>query len=440
MGRMMTPKRANKVGVTAFLLFLFAFALRLFFAFETVVDTPVRNDAANYVIYAGNLINHQIFSKQQGENPQPDSYWAPGYPVFLAINRLIADSGGALDYSVILVSQAVLSSAVVALTFLLGGMFLRYGLALSAATFSLFSPHLISYTGILLTETLFSFLLIAAIYCFCLFCRNKSNAVGVISGSLFGMAYLTNPVSLLLPVFLALIAVPITRQFSARKILPYIVIFLAITFSWHVRNAIYVSDTALSGSNRLYTNLVVGAHPNYHEIWHANPRDPKNPATLDMAKFQGSYWTFAETMKERFANRPGHYLRWYFYDKPIALWHWDVAIGFGDIFVYPVVTSPYHSNKLALASHVIMKSLHYWLFLFSLLGIVFAIYNWRTTNITALTLVTTTVYISSIYVLTQADGRYSVPLRPEMYLLAMFFLQSVHTGVSHLRNQTGKVQ
>jgi len=129
-----------------------------------------------------------------------------------------------------------------------------------------------------------------------------------------------------------------------------------------------VDISAQSGSNRLYTNLVVGAHHNYHEMWHANPRDPNNPATLDMVKFQGSYWAFAETMKERFANRPGHYLKWYFYDKPIALWHWDVAIGFGDIFVYPVVTSPYHTKKPAIASHVIMKSLHYWLFVFALLG------------------------------------------------------------------------
>ena len=81
------------------------------------------------------------------------------------------------------------------------------------------------------------------------------------------------------------------------------------------------------------------------------------------------------------------------------------------------------------------KSMHYWLFLFALLGTIVAMCRWKTMDIAILVVVTTVVYTSAIYVVTQADARYSVPLRPEMYLLAMVFLQWIHTWVIHIRNR-----
>lgn len=428
----------KKVGVTAFLLFVFALLFRLYFIAETVWDNPIRGDAGYYTIYAGNLINYQVFSRQQGAEPKPDSYWAPGYPSFLAINTVGARYFNLYDFSVILKSQAVLSSIVVAMTFLLGRMFLPYGWALSASVLAMFSPHLISYSGVLLTETLFSFLLLCSIYFFCRFVNYKSAGAGIISGIFFGIAYLTNPVSLFLPFLISLVAIFIKKSITARKTFLFLAVFLAIAFSWSIRNAVNVDEGASSGTNRLYSNLVVGAHEDYHRIWRANPRDPNNPATLDMAEFKGSYWSFADAMAGRISTRPLHYLKWYFIDKPIALWQWNVGIGFGDVFVINVVTSPYHFNNLAIASHVLMKSMHYWLLFFALLGILMGAYNWKASNVTTLVTISTLVYISSIYVITQSDARYSVPLRPEMYLLAMFFLEKIYIWVHRTQNQARK--
>ena len=61
-----------------------ALVLRITYVSRTEVYVPIRADARNYCIYAQNLVNHGIFSKEVSENPTPDSFWPPGYPTLLA--------------------------------------------------------------------------------------------------------------------------------------------------------------------------------------------------------------------------------------------------------------------------------------------------------------------------------------------------------------------
>jgi 4-amino-4-deoxy-L-arabinose transferase-like glycosyltransferase len=428
--------RNKNIWLTGLLLFVCSLWIRLYYIQGTQVNNPVKSDAANYVIYTGNLLNNHTFSKEQSKEPRPDSYWAPGYPVFLALNTLVSRKFNLYDYKIILFSQALLSSLIVVLTFLLGRMLFRDGWALAAALLCMLSPHLISYSAVLLTETLFSFLLLSALYIFCLFLDKQNISLGILSGTFFGMAYLTNPVSMFLPVLIVATALTLPNRLTVRKSVPIIAIFLIIAFSWNIRNSINVDNDSLSSSDRLFTNLVVGAHPDYQQIWKSDPRDPTNPAVVDMSNFSGSYSAFVITMLNRIKLDPARYLEWYFIDKPIQLWQWNVGIGFGDIFIYPVVTTPYHTERLAIASHVIMKSMHLWLFLFAVLGTAISVFYWTSTPMAACVIIITTLYISAVYVVTQADARYSVPLRPEMYLMAIFFIEQVSAKVAHIRNRT----
>lgn len=433
----MTPNLSDKrLWLTCLLLLAFSLWIRLHYIHETKVNNPLQSDAANYVIYAGNLINHRTFSKEQSKDPRPDSYWAPGYPVFLAVNTFVAREFNLYDYRVILFSQALLSSLVVVLTFLLGRMLFRYGWALAAAILTMLSPHMISYSAVLLTETLFAFLVLSSLYTSLLFLKKKSTSLGVLSGICFGMTYLTNPVSIFLPILVLATTLTLPNKLTVRKWGPVIAIFITIVFSWSVRNSLNVDSDSLGGSERLFSNLVVGSHPDYQEIWKKNPRDPTNPATLDMNEFSGSYNAFITAMLSRIKLDPVHYLEWYFIGKPVQLWQWNVGIGFGDIFIYPVATTPYHTERLAIASHVIMKSMHLWLFVFAILGTVISLFGWTSTPIATRIVVITTLYISSIYVVTQADSRYSVPLRPEMYLLAVFFIERISAKVIRARSKT----
>jgi len=59
-------------------------AFRITYNAQTVPDGFIRGDAKSYLFYAHNLLSHSTYSKDLQSPPVPDSYWAPGYPVFLA--------------------------------------------------------------------------------------------------------------------------------------------------------------------------------------------------------------------------------------------------------------------------------------------------------------------------------------------------------------------
>jgi len=97
--------------------------------------------------------------------------------------------------------------------------------------------------------------------------------------------------------------------------------------------------------------------------------------------------------------------------------------GVGDVYVYPVTTSWFQTSGAAAAIHSTMRSIHWWLIGFSLLG---AIYlkkvRQNSKSEIAKTLYVCIIYVSAVYVVLQSEPRYSIPLRPLMYLCAMFGL------------------
>ena len=161
----------------------------------------------------------------------------------------------------------------------------------------------------------------------------------------------------------------------------------------------------------------------FFEIWRADPRDPTNPAELDKQKVNGSWSKFVAILAGRILDRPGHYMQWYLYEKPKILWSWDILIGQGDVYIYRVTTSWFHTSGFASAIHSIMKSIHWWLFLLCFLGAIFTITDVRRDPGGMVTFIyMLMIYVSAVYVVLQAEPRYSIPLRPVMYLGAMFGL------------------
>ncbi len=414
--------------------------IRLSYFEEIVIDTPIRGDAAHYVQYANNLLEYKIFSKGRGNaTPKPDAYWAPGYPVLIAISMVVGDKLNIDAYEFLMYLQIVLGVLTAVLTFLLGRLFLNRNWSIIPAILVSLSPHLISMGGYVLTETLFTFLILLAIYSFSIALINKSKLYFTISGLFFGFSYLVNPVMFFAPILLV-IAVGVVSSSSENKEktgIKHMLVFCLLSFfvvmgSWTVRNILNVPPSSSSSSERLLTNLVIGSHSNFYDVWRANPRDPNNPATKDEEALEGSYAAFASLLSERITHDPGHYAKWYLIDKPILLWNWNILIGQGDIYVYPVIVSLYQRSKLAIATYSIMKSLHYWLLGFAILGF-FLLFKDAKSEV-PMFLYITLVYISAVYVVTQSEARYSIPLRPEMYLCAVFFVSKVFDYLKSTEN------
>ncbi len=191
---------------------------------------------------------------------------------------------------------------------------------------------------------------------------------------------------------------------------------------WALRAHSIEAEEGLDSSSRLLTNLIIGMHSDFHELWRANRNDPNNPATLDAQLIGDSYRLFLERLRELFRAEPLAMSQWYLVGKPLQLWSWNILTGAGDIYIYSLVQSLYQESQLALASYVGMKSAHPWLAAAALLGALSTatVERWR--RAPALVITIALLYISAVYVATQAEPRYSIPLRPEMYILAVYFV------------------
>lgn len=430
----------SKHGVSALGIFALALLIRVLYLSHLDMPNPFRGDAISYLNYAINLIEHQTFSKTLVASPAPDAYWAPGYPGFLALMMLLSVPLGADSHLVVLVAQAVLGAGVAGLTFLIGRIFLSYGWAIFSASLVVLSPHLITMGSYWLAETLFTFCLLLAIYFFVL--PKSSWRTCLYSGIAFAVSYLVNPVVLFAgPILIFARFVLNSRGPNERLKTRCNAVYLLgplilVVVLWALRSAVNVPDGALDSGDRIFANLVIGAHHDYHEIWRANPRDPTNPAYLDRMQYGEDRLGFVAALGARVLAQPREYLAWYLIEKPLQLWQWDILTGQGGVYVYPARSTLYQTSQPALISLVVMKSLHPWLLLSAMIGLfwIWLIYFKRrgvllvdtaTDEPIPIYLFLTIIYISAVYVVLQSEARYSVPLRPELYLCAAYGLSKI---------------
>ena len=404
--------------------------LRYAFNLETVIDNPIRGDGAYYVIYANNLLEYSTFSKDKDNIPPvPDSYWSPGYPAFLALMIKASRFLGINNYNLVLSSQLVLGLLTILLCYQVSKSLLPGYWPLLPAGLAAASPHLVSLGQLLLSETLFGFLMLASVYALIRGLGTKRDSWIYTAGGGFALTYLVNPVSLFLAPLLALMYVwqaaktgdapRATRLVKAIMIMGPVII---VATAWSVRNAISVPETSPGASDRLLTNLIIGMQRDYHSVWRANMRDPNNPATLDADRIQGSYSNFLRVLAARTSAQPASMMKWYGLQKPYLLWDWDMRVGLGDIYIFPIHTSLYHNSKPALLSYIVMRATHFWLITAAILGTIFLFRKNSDESANAAMIYGCLFYVSLVYVVTQAEPRYSIPLRSELYICATYFL------------------
>lgn len=439
------------VFLTVCLITVLALFIRVKYVEHTEIYNPIRADARQYVIYGYNIYSHGIFSKELSSKPSPDSFRSPGYP--LLISLAFAAGGRNYFYPVSIYSQTIISALLIPLTFLIGKRFLPSSWAVLASVLVALSPHLISMTSYLLTETLFSFILLSAIYSFyCAFEKNSSFFF-MLSGFLFGYAYLTNETALFLPFIIVMVSAYFVyrvqfRNLSKKMLLNislYLIIFSLFPAVWMWRSHNLGPGTS-KGSSRAVITMSHGAYPgfvykNKRFKYFPYREDPMQPV------FGSTFRNYTEILFKRFKEKPVRYLSWYLFEKPYYIWSWDnlqsrmgekCEKGQGDIYVYPVIASLYHIYPSANLSRTLMKFLHPVILIAILTGAaVFINESLRKKNILSLSnhpyiIFITMTYYTLLYTVFAPWPRYSVPLRPEMYLFALW---SVKISSKYLKDK-----
>lgn len=413
---------------------LLALALRWYYVTTAMVVNPIRGDAIQYYAYAWNLIHHGMFS---GSLPGSGSvvasnYRDPGYPTFLALwMRLFRNED--LWYAAVLLSQAALSALIVPLAMQLGRRWLNWRWATAAGVLMAVWPHNIAIASDLLSETLFGFLCTLALWLCANACEGEHKVRWALAaGICFGAAALTNAVLLPFGVLAAL-------YLAWRRLIPWrvwvalLASALILPAAWGVRNRqLPPEPLAYTSTGRALQNLVIGSWPAYHAAYRANfAGDPRAAPILDAVDHEyalllASPREGASIIMRRMRQQPMRYLFWYTVEKPWSLWNWDIQVGQGGIYVYPVAQSPFESERwmralksACMAINPLLADLMLVCLLLTLIDAPGRGSHPAQGQAALESVLLLVVFATAVYSALQSEPRYSIPFRSFEMLLAM---------------------
>jgi 4-amino-4-deoxy-L-arabinose transferase-like glycosyltransferase len=421
---------------TAVLLALAAF-VQFSVVQQTRHDGVIHGDAVKYVFYAYNLKAHHVFSKQQtfgtahdAAQPIPDKLTLPGYPAFLSLFIDGTPDRGLVKH--VTQAQAALGVISVLLAFLIALRLMPLGWAFATAAIVAIQPHLAVVDTYLMTESLFTPLMLASVLAILLAMQPNAKSYRYILAGLFvGLASLVRPQMELLP-FVALAIALLFR--AARPRLKGICLglacFLLVFGPWQLRNV--GTERPQGDPDLLVTTLYHGSFPGF--MYHEDPRtlgyayraDPENAnATRDLP-------SVLKRIGRDFAREPGKYALWYLFGKPYYFLSWGIITGDSDLLVYPVEYSPYQDKPVFVAMRAASHALHWPLVMLSLIAMLVGLWRpgllagndlGRRNALTALS--TICVYLIVLHAIGSPYPRYGIPFRPLFFALAMAGLAAI---------------
>jgi 4-amino-4-deoxy-L-arabinose transferase-like glycosyltransferase len=394
---------------------------------STEVTTPLSRDAGDYFMYAYNLRYKHTYSREvvnfeNKESPvTPDAMRSPGYPIFLALfvdglpnMRLIHN---------ILAAQTIVSTLTIFVAYLFFQSFIgKYWGALATVLVAL-SPHLIVVNSYLLTETLFCFLIVTAACLNSMFAFKPSVYLSIVSGAVIGAASLVRPSLQYFPIVMSLyLLFHYGGKKGTRFFLMILLGFTLVYFPWILRNVRTLNTAA---DPRLMINFLHhGIYPDY--TFDEIPESFGFPYLYDphSAEISKSLESVLKEIGRRFRQEPLKHFKWFLMKKPLAFWSWDNVQG-GDVFIYSVSKSPFFSKKLFKEIHRLMHALHRPLVLLGLLGSLMAWLPLYTLNVSEKSIHVARfasmllLYYTLIHTIGAPFPRYSIPLRPFLYGMAL---------------------
>lgn len=400
-----------------------------------MVDRPLRIDAKDYYSYAYNLHERGVYSHDdrgwQGlttETPSPDAVRSPGYPLFLT---LFVDGAPKMEiFAGILLAQIVLSALAIVLVYVVFRNVLSIGWSLAAAGLMAVMPHLIVANSYLLTETLFNFTLLLSISLFGVRRENDSFLHRLALGGLLAAAALVRPILQYFPLALAFLYFTAYGSKKGGRYFLHVLLGFALVYApWIIRNLVVLHQT---GDPTLTINFLQhGMYPSFTYEGVAESYGYPYRFEPNQSKISQSVGTVLAEIWRRFSTEPWRHFRWFLVGKPITFWSWGIIQGMGDIFIYPVTESPYFSNGLFSVTRILMLVLHWPLVILGLMASVlvwfrrFASLLPQKGLFVARLIALLLLYFTAMHMIGAPFPRYSIPVRPFVYGMALLPLSWV---------------
>lgn len=236
-----------------------AFATRIFVALPSLnnpLEKLTRPDSAGYINPALSLAN----TGQYNESPEsdiPDTYRAPGYPAFLAAVIKITGS-----FKCVVIMTCLLSAFTCLFVFYCGKIFGGFSVGIIASLLFCLNMTSIAISPLLLSDTLFTFLVAIQMFYFFKFIYSKRSLyflLTILIASLASMVRVVNLYWIVPAIFILLIFNGILFRKKIILSLCGIVVAFSILCPWMLRNSMIGGGFRLSNEsgNLLFNNGVV---------------------------------------------------------------------------------------------------------------------------------------------------------------------------------------
>jgi 4-amino-4-deoxy-L-arabinose transferase-like glycosyltransferase len=445
---MLVTERSSKYAIL--LIFAVAFVLRTLYVFTLEAPSPIRADASKYTAIAYNIVNYGIYSPRFDKEPNPDTWIAPGYPLFLTLfsgslkNPTVEKPISLLPfYKTVLLSQALLSALSVLLLTTIAYRALGYWPGIVAGLAATFSPHLIVGAGYVLTETLFITLMLASLAVWTLadFSKHPLRNWAIMS-VICAMAAMVRPVYALFPLALAA-AAGWAWRYSARQLLASVAVVLIVTvLVWTPWGLYRMEHKGVEEVSAVAASFAFGQYPN---LIYRTPKLRGFPYREDPEynEMQKSLSKAISITLARATEEPWRYLKWYLIGKPIQFLSWSIVVGQGGPFIYPVNKSLFSPPSPGMYVLYVYKYAHGLLLLATLLVVGLSIRMLlkrestpdRPLDAMILFSGVVTIYFLLAHTVLAPLPRYSIPLHSIYYLC---FAWAVKTGLDLARRESNK--
>jgi hypothetical protein len=220
-----------------------------------------------------------------------------------------------------------------------------------------------------------------------------------------------------------LIAIPFLRQPDKWRALIFSCVGCTLIVApWFIRNLLDVpagsvslaATVILEGSYRGFT---FSGDPSTFPIWESS-----HDLSFDLLR-RSLVDTF-EPVVHKIAVDPLGMMNWYFIEKPVYLFQWNDIDGIGDVFVYPVLRTPFADRIAFRTVHLIFERSHVVILSLAFLGCI-ALWVPTVTQIisskTRILLRMASIMLMFLYFIhlpLVVTARFAVPLYPTIFLLA----------------------
>lgn len=227
---------------------LFAFLIRIIYFLAIIIRNPEGiyvYDSNGYWNIAYNLKHYGVFSQSVDIPLDPDYYRTPIYPIFILLSELVGPEGFSIVFFQIIIAVLTCYFTYRIAKEITNSQFIS---CVAAFIVAIDIPSIVM-SNLVLTETLFSFLLLTCMYSFIRYLKTEKINLLIIASILCGVTILCRPIGFFLPIFLSFFIIYHFRKNITSGLLKTGILFSFVLLSispWLIRNKITFNHYFLS--------------------------------------------------------------------------------------------------------------------------------------------------------------------------------------------------